>query len=510
MEDKIFDANIREKMHDFQEQSLQADWAVFSQKLAADELSSSNQAFDDAVFEKMHAFEAPEPAADWDALAHKLDQADIPVNQSAFDQAIYEKIQGYVAPHPVGTTPWVAFSRYYTALREREYLIIRSKLAELALLLLALITLQHLPQADKPGIDENIWSRSTITPVAIAPPPPAELPAKQQLPAKIQEKPLALLPGTQHFIPQPERPLQQSTSSLTAKVVTAPEIPSLSINKDISSPAQDLRDLQDQRLMRELAGQPVPPLPLAMKSILSFDTGEPESVPQLVPVRRKVIMNVGMFGGTDYNQIFTPENPRLKVPETARYSLGYGGGIGLGIEYGRWELGAAMVYTAKQYNPPPITFIQGSFRERYTSEVLETVQLNMINVPLSARYNFLVNNKWRSYFLAGASLQMAYEANYYIIHPSYLPASVAITTSNASNFKNLEGGVFQNGSFKENSYITANLGFGVERFVSERWSIFTQPTYQQTIGHFGDGFGPYRDRISTLSLWTGVRIRFVE
>ena len=71
----------------------------------------------------------------------------------------------------------------------------------------------------------------------------------------------------------------------------------------------------------------------------------------------------------------------------------------------------------------------------------------------------------------------------------------------------IENGWMEGGTFRENSFMTGNIGFGFERFVTGRWSFFAQPTYQHTIYSFNKGFGPTNDRMNTLSIYTGIRIR---
>ncbi len=226
---------------------------------------------------------------------------------------------------------------------------------------------------------------------------------------------------------------------------------------------------------------------------------------------KRALLNVAMFGGADYDRVMTPPNYEFRIRGFDQYTLGYGGGILFGLEYGRLEVGSGFVYSAKQYTPLPVIFIKGNTQKGFVGEKLQRVQLNLINLPVYVRYDVIKKDKWRAYLTGGASLQMAMEANYFISPPITLPPPATQTPVIESEIRNrTKGGLLEGGAFKENSYVTANFGLGAERFVSERWSLFAQPTYHQSIGYFSNGLGPNRDRIHTLSLWTGIRVRLLD
>lgn len=209
----------------------------------------------------------------------------------------------------------------------------------------------------------------------------------------------------------------------------------------------------------------------------------------------------GMFGSLDYNRIVTPSDYFLgtRLNEFDRYELGYSGGFSLGFATGRWEFQTGAIYSAKHYRPVQLLYQYGNSRDGYVTEQLKDVQLNILHLPVNFRYNFLQDDRWRVYAVAGASLQVAIQANYYIEREGNSRRSVLN--------RYIDNGWFEGGTFTENSYLTGNLGLGVERTLTTRWSFFAQPTYQHAISFFNQGLGPTRDRISTLSVFTGIRVR---
>ncbi|NRB64171.1 MAG: hypothetical protein HRU40_14295, partial [Saprospiraceae bacterium] len=218
-------------------------------------------------------------------------------------------------------------------------------------------------------------------------------------------------------------------------------------------------------------------------------------------------LTVSMFGGAVYNRVITPPDESLGIVGFDRYTLGYGGGVNLGFEMGRLEVGSGFGYTAVRYEPIPLLVTRGFFNSGYTAEKFDFVELNVLSLPVYVQYSVFMDDRWRAYTNAGASLQVAYETNFYGVFPQDLPTGFARPRREESSFANRYGW-FEGGSFRDNSFVTLNLGFGLERIFSKRTSLFIQPTYAHNLGYFSAGMGPTRDRIHSMSVYSGVRVRF--
>ncbi len=82
------------------------------------------------------------------------------------------------------------------------------------------------------------------------------------------------------------------------------------------------------------------------------------------------------------------------------------------------------------------------------------------------------------------------------------PITEQSTIANAAaNYR----GIFEGGNFRENSYLSANLGFGLERKFTYRWSLFVQPIYKHYI--LFEGIGPNQDRIHSGSIRFGAKVK---
>ena len=228
--------------------------------------------------------------------------------------------------------------------------------------------------------------------------------------------------------------------------------------------------------------------------------------------------NVSIFGTLDYNRIITPSFKRLRMEGFDRYEAGYGGGLLFGMRWKKWELQTGAYYSAKHINPEPVKHVEGSFRDAYLGESLKEYHFNTINIPLNFNYELFNRNDWRIYATAGASMSFVFQAKYDVVlvkgksANGYGLSSVgsALTPSThrtALDQVKFPEGLFDGGSFSENTYFSANIGFGVERSLMNRWSIFAQPTYHQGFIYLNEGLGPFTDKINTMSFFTGVRVQ---
>lgn len=259
-------------------------------------------------------------------------------------------------------------------------------------------------------------------------------------------------------------------------------------------------------------------LSLPINKYADPDLGLPKTV-SISPA--KVGMSVSMFGALDYNRIITKDIKEYGLRAFDRYEAGYSGGFLVEFKKGKLGLQLGGIYSAKKIRPKQITHL-GSFVDGFPGELLEEYDFNTINVPLNITYDILNSNKWRLYVLGGMSLQVVYEANYYVVLD--LSESIGIGTlggglgviSTANTKSRLDDikfppGLFQNGTLRETGYLSTNVGLGLERLILEdRWSVFVQPTYHHGLIYFNEGLGPFKDRIRTMSLFTGVRVKLIK
>ena len=571
MKSNELDRIIQEKLARIEPVYNPESWKLLEQKLDGGAVTDPEQpeketsAFDHLISSKIKNLSVPYQAASWSALEGKLDggpagfESKINTSTEHFDNILFEKLVNYQAPYSSGV--WNAIVATLQ-LRKNFY---RLKLAEsMFLLFLLLFFYRGLPVVEK----QQDQTSPVISPVLEGPVADNEpvVPTAPYVGEEYKPDEKAAI-----FADIPHRAMQTGADKKTTKETpqnsTTDISPSLAYLLDgARTPAGS-----DQALLPQYPGArpevEIAPLPsinsfrleremnqllaandLNSSEVLDVNLGEgrpieifavlplqgpgyvdPNPVPQklksIQSLKRQKSVRGSMFGSVDINQIITPPNfLERRFTEFNRYAVGYSTGFTLSFGIGRWEMETGMIYTAKYYSPPTVLFlVGGNIKDGYQAEGLKFFELDMFNIPLNFRYHYVNSGKWRAYGMIGASLQIAYQTHYYSETQEGLsagnlglsPAPSGITPGGPSNSlhrrKDISEGWLEGGPFQDNSYLSLNLGAGVERYISSRFSAFVQPTYQYSFGLvpnlLRNEIGPDKDKINTFSIYTGVRVR---
>ncbi|HKK73810.1 MAG TPA: outer membrane beta-barrel protein [Saprospiraceae bacterium] len=459
--------------------------------------------WDDIIRKKMQSFNVDETPKDWDLFEEKLTLSQgEPAQQPEedFDQMVFQKLNRFEANAGNKAQHWQLFEQqmyYLTNLRQRllQYKFI--EVAALALLLLYVI------EADAPG-STPLSAPSTETQSALS--NQNILSESVSLPSSNSHNSneVESIPGTLEpvaYIPAANSEKKNAISS------TLPLQPSNSIVSSVSTTKPDLTQLsippKNKARWKVLATLPGTSGALARQQPRLFSGVKPAS---------GLSVHISMLGGLDYNRVMTPENLPAGIKSFERYSAGYRGGLvaDFGRQESRLRFGGGLIYTAKKYEVG-YKRINGSFLRRggLTTESLSDIEINILNVPVFARWDVWQGNNWSLFAQGGLALQMALQTNYYAAYPDNFPQPLGVnrTPSRLSPLKDRNGGLLEGGNFKENGFFSSQFGLGAERQMAERWSMFFQSRYEYSIGYLSSGLGPTQDRINTFSLETGIRVQ---
>jgi hypothetical protein len=216
----------------------------------------------------------------------------------------------------------------------------------------------------------------------------------------------------------------------------------------------------------------------------------------------------------DFNQITTPYDELFDNSGYAQQKVGIGGGLMLGKKVGDISMETGFIYSSKKYSPKEFIEIfipENSEENKYYS--FDKIHLNTLTIPLQLNYEFDRDGRWTSFVSTGAAMHLALQANYEtreLPYPRFAPVpdNANVTRGQSPRFdeKKFADGLFEGGNFKENHYFTLNLGAGIEYALSKNLSVYAQPTFYYNI--FNNGLGPNNDKIHTLSLNMGSKIKF--
>lgn len=493
--------------------------------------------FDSYIRQELEQLTPDLKAGAWDKLSQRLDIAE---QMDAFDEQTSSSLKDMHIPYK--SSSWGVLAQRLTLERDRIQAVMHYKAMEISLLVLLLITFwQHSPiinndiQKTSPtypiaNIDLGKPENNLKNPVSLNINQAATL-KEEQLKPIIEGTEQTLLPNHQpsgihqeleeggnlfsHYTEDEKiaesRPLNPlpSVNALGIKIIHDAHAQLVEYRaaktSSLSTPTDDFR--QDGALTT-----------LDGKEIALLDYGEAEDLLKHIrPSDKKTAFRVGFFGSPDFNHIITPLQRLDNGTDAAfdTYSFSYSGGITLGMGRGKWEMELGAIYEARNYKAIPTVYISGNIAEGYTALSLKDIELNTINLPLRFKYNFITNDKWRVYAMAGASLNIVLSANYYTVEPEIPSTREAGSTNGTSRVtkpyslrnENLTKGLFEGGSFWENTTFYANAGMGVERYMSYKWSMFIQPTFQLALPLFNKGLGPYNDRINSLGINIGMKVR---
>lgn len=528
----------------------------------------SKNDFDEFIHGRMHDMEAEGQPQGWDLLADRLLEEDggtAAADEKLMEAVVFEKMSQMEAPFQ--PAHW---NKLETRLNE-EYRfvnkIIRYKSLELSIfLLLIALFLNYYPDnatnkkapLGTPAIASDIETKETTTSIStptgndVATSESSKRASKTEGKQAGEESVTKALqssveplydaatesaPGvpSSHAIHQPPTSIVGETAPRQLRLLDALQTPSLlarelsailpghqsqlSAPSHLNSPISQI-DLTGKSTGLDLAlVASLTPIPGLTITPIAQETG---IIAEIKPSPKESFIRFGVQGSSDFNRIITP--PTYidgKKHALDRYALGYSGGITFSWGNKKLEMESGLIYSAIQYLPLPVSEIDYSLTKGLSGEELKSFEFDVVSIPLNVRHHFIPNGKWRFYYTAGISLHTVMQAEYFFTSPTRPlptgpPSSFGppIPPNNNNTKAGVEKsafikGLLQGGSFEQNSFFTANLGIGLERYISHRTSLFAQPQYQHTVLYLvpDGGVGPFQDKINTMRLIFGMRVK---
>ncbi|MFT4758976.1 MAG: hypothetical protein ACI9XO_002035 [Paraglaciecola sp.] len=544
-----FDEQIRAALEGLENVPQPADWADFAEQLEAAEQADATPT-DDALLDSMvlaglASLEVDFDPSSWDALQEKM-TVEEGIEDAQIDDLARQSLDNYEAPYQ--KSHWEVMAERLEeefSLRRKLY---KYKVLELALMLLFIFTMiNFLPfgtnkfeelkvfnfeifknnsdnktplfnnESEKNAIQnkgkdafENEGKRATNQSIPIA--DNDNLNAEQNTETK-QLMAGNVSPNTwQNTVSPPVRTPQTIPAELpTIKKEIASNnsnIIYIGSKKGKSFQASLSKD-KNENATREMQAA-LELLDLPKVELLNFNHVLPSMI--LVADKEKVSIQFSMVGNFEANYIFSPYNEELGSSQDTTLGLGYGGGILGGFKRGKWGFETGGIYNHKSYPPNFINqFNPNNDRNVLESEFFQDIQLDILQIPINVQYFVIDRPKWRVYVSSGVSINLLLTPVYQIsetraalVAPAPLAPPGGEPDKSLKNKTEFPTGILAGGNLRENSYLTAQFGLGIERSVGSRWSIFAQPNYQHYLSK--NGLKPFKDKFYTLSLSLGTRV----
>jgi hypothetical protein len=191
-------------------------------------------------------------------------------------------------------------------------------------------------------------------------------------------------------------------------------------------------------------------------------------------------------------------------------------GVAFGYKKGRVEIETGLTYLDKKYDLPNVEATGGSFLRGYNTEKPQNLRLSIVSIPLSINYTAKATRRLGFYARIGTALNTilksevsqfattdgaankSAKAGYDVLELNVYPKGV----TEKGFFKD---GNWLRGGLKENTYVTAHAGLGVEYRLTSKTDIYLQPGVDYNFSK--RGLGVFNDRIHSLSIQGGVKTK---
>lgn len=478
----------------------------------------------------------------WDKIAASLDSAD-----EAFDHDVRNRIHQYHASYDPQS--WPKFATRFTAHKQLRTRLIVLKLSEAAAILLLMLTMLHLGHEGRLPFQEkqndpiaahdaqtpetalrNAQSSSSnlldahkaVEQIQLS---QTSLPKADALSGNhsTQEK-IAPYSGDNpavNFIAETDETflsvdgLPSSLADIEEGIFVEPVVendPVIYVASDLHAEPETLETDENARTGLESTAQF---LPLAPAS-LTYVVKNPIQKPVLVTASGKTYFEFGMLAQADYNQLKMPEDrlnndgEQIVFPLQGITSPGYGAGFTLALGHPRWAAETGVIYNAKTFRPGRELTI-GTEADNSNVEY-EAMHMQLISVPLQFRYRFDAKGRLKTYGFAGFGLHIIAQSdidvkvahNFPSLHEGEDPNNNPSLARTIRQAQRVSDDIRERAPFSTNSYISANLGLGVEYELLDHKSLFLQTAYQYQIPNirFSNHNGKH---VLSLSLQAGVR-----
>jgi len=539
------DDHIKKALEDFQVPFQDNHWELFEQELNNPANADLSENLDDHIVrEKLTNLSPVQEPAHWEALAAKMAavSADPILEDALVDGVAYENLHDLHPPYD--PTHWDLMEEKIESELSWKNKVVRYKVVELSLVFLFLFTfVQYWPNAkviipkliekfpaEQKAIPKNNLKEEVKKATVISSEPIASNSAnienifggEIETELNIQD---ATSASPSLFFPIAERKgLGENTAGDQTEVRTARQVNTIPLMANRTSEVTIMTAEE-----KAAANSKVDPnYEFASFAMLSnLDEGfldEPTlSFPDChdcMKTKSPSYFRIGMkgIGNIDfYSTEMAPESSlnretQFVALDTVRpYEYGYGGGLTIGVRKNNWEFETGLFYSTKEINPDSIYVLvdRGTLLSGFKGTGWVGSELDLLQVPINVRYDFLNKSKWKVYAQSGMTFNMAMNSidryqevlfepqNLRGVDEKFEDSRIAIASTN-------NDGISEGGSFSQNSFFNLDLGFGLERNFSSRYSAFIQTNYHQFLGV--NGLKNTGLDLNSISIQTGFKV----
>ncbi|MBP8086311.1 MAG: outer membrane beta-barrel protein [Saprospiraceae bacterium] len=553
MGNKEWDNHLRDLLGDFKSEGEPSHWEEFEHQLdiTSDPAESAERLQDEILKDKLSSYSPPDQVTGWDRIEASLDAA-----ESEFDDQVRTRISEFQPPKDPHS--WPLFQQRFAAHKLLRAKLIALKVFETAAMILLLITILHLghlgklPMMEPPADDlhpNELQEMATNQNTPTGNVEHADLTQKSTTPATAtilpeHTKRKASIPSvigpdsrSNHDATNTYSSVTSSNNLTNSDLNTFPDI-----HEKVNVEATPFADSYTEGEFNSTGpphnfgagdNQSEVILSASNNTFISSETYVTESLaqracnlthlnvssipdPVFVKPVQKTFLEFGMLAQVDYNQLKMPEDrlynngKQVIFPLQGLTSPGYGAGFTLALAHARWAIETGAIYSAKSFSPGRELTV--GITADHSNVEFDAMRMQLISVPLQFRYRIEPKGRLKAYALAGFGLHLIAQSDIDVLVKYNFPSlpegenpnnnpSLARTIRET---KRVSDDFREKAPFSTTSYISANLGAGLEYRLTERKTIFLQAAYQYQIPNlrFSNHNGKH---LLSVSMQAGVR-----
>ena len=186
--------------------------------------------------------------------------------------------------------------------------------------------------------------------------------------------------------------------------------------------------------------------------------------------------------------------------------LGHTGGLSLSWQKGIVEIQSGFRLSQKAHSPKLLRSFTQASDFSVLEHNLELIEFTQAQIPITVKFHALNASKSHIYGFVGVTGNTILDYDFTVEKTVQPSTRVRPTDFNAIvDLTDLPAGFSEGGSFRYNTNFTGVIGFGVESSIADKISYYVQPQYQH---QFGGELNNYVSRIGTISVETGVKLKF--
>ena len=183
-------------------------------------------------------------------------------------------------------------------------------------------------------------------------------------------------------------------------------------------------------------------------------------------------VRIGVYAASGIEHISQDEN--APITNEANLAFGYGGGVSLGLKFKDMEF-----ETGASYNTLiPLHISDDALATKTSSKNIsakaDEPTNKFLKLPFALKYLFDNEGSWKFYALGGGNIHIDVNSHDWQQRSNSYTLDTRTNTTDQSLSSNQ---ISQGATFFDRFYYTASIGFGVERQISEKVSLFLQPEY---------------------------------